>query len=342
MERQRDDILHNFLIVSFLAFRIIRRYICANDKILIFSKKMNAIGKTPLLKLERLSEPGWADIYVKFEGANPTGSMKDRMALSMIEGAERRGDLKPGGTVVEYTGGSTGSSLAMVCAQKGYHAHFVCSDAFAQEKLQTMRAFGAEVDIIPSENGTITAKLIASLVARAKELSRQPNAFLTDQFNNVDNRNAYHTMAREMMDVLGHGIDEFITGVGTGGSFSGNAEVLKKEIPDIRCIALEPKNVRALSGGDISGSHKLEGIGSGFVPSICRLDLADEIIAVSNEDAYDTARKLARTEGIFGGITSGANVWAAMRRAKIIGRGKKIVTIVVDSGLKYLTGDLYK
>ena len=309
---------------------------------LINATTMKAIAKTPLIKLEKLSEPNCAEIYVKYEGANLTGSMKDRMALSMIEGAEKRGQLKPGGTVVDYTGGSTGSSLAMVCATKGYKARFVSSDAFSAEKLQTMRAFGAELEIFPSDNGKITAALIDSMIDRARELSRQPNTFWTDQFNNIDNRNAYHAMAREIMDVMGNNIDEFIMGVGTGGSFSGNAEVFKKEIPNIRCIAIEPANVRALSGGDISGKHKLEGIGSGFVPSICRLDLADEIIAVTDEDAYDTARKLARIEGVFGGTTSGANVWAAIQRARIIGPGKKIVTLVVDSGLKYLNGDLYK
>lgn len=303
---------------------------------------MGAIGNTPLIKLERLAEPGSAEIFVKLESANPTGSMKDRMALSMIEGAEKRGQLKPGGTVLEYTGGSTGSSLAMVCAMKGYHAHFVSSDAFAEEKLQTMRAFGAKLTIIPSENGLITAKLINALVQKAKELSTQPNTFWTDQFNNIDNRNAYHYMAREILDTLGNDIDEFITGVGTGGCFSGNAEILKKEVPGIRCIPLEPLNVRSLSGGDVSGTHKLEGIGAGFVPSICRLDLADEIIAVSDADACETARNLARMEGIFGGTTSGANVWAAIQRARILGPGKKIVTIIVDSGLKYLDGDLYK
>ena len=303
---------------------------------------MAAIGNTPLIKLERLAEPGCAEIYVKYEGANPTGSMKDRMALSMVEGAERRGQLKPGGTVMDYTGGSTGSSLAMVCATKGYQAHFVSSDAFAMEKLQTMKAFGAELEIFPSGDGKITAKLIDSMVARARELSKQPNTFWTDQFNNVDNRNAYHQMAREIIKELGNDIDEFIMGVGTGGSFSGNAEVLKKEIPNIRCIAVEPYYVRALSGGDVSGKHKLEGIGSGFVPTICRLDLADEIMAVKDEDAYETARKLATMEGIFGGTTSGANVWAAKQRARIIGTGKKIVTIIVDSGLKYLNGDLFR
>jgi cysteine synthase A len=230
----------------------------------------------------------------------------------------------------------------MVCAYKGYRAHFVSSDAFAEEKLQTMRAFGAKLDIIPSKNGSITAQLIDSLVKRAKELSQAPNTFWTDQFNNVDNRNAYHAMAREILDALENRIDEFIAGVGTGACFSGNAEVFKKEIPNVRCIPIEPHGVRSLSGGDTSGSHKLEGIGAGFVPSICRLELADEIIAVKDEDAYETARNLARREGIFGGSTTGANVWAAIQRARILGAGKRIVTVVCDSGLKYLNGDLYK
>jgi len=303
---------------------------------------MKAVGKTPLIKLERLAEPGSADIYVKWEGANPTGSMKDRMALAMVEGAEKRGDLKPGGTVVEYTGGSTGSSLAMVCATKGYKAHFASSDAFAKEKLQTMRAFGAELDIIPSGDGKITAKLIDTVIERAKELSKAPNTFWTDQFNNEDNKNAYHAMAREVIDVLGTNVDEFIMGIGTGGCFSGNAETFKDQVPGIKCVAIEPYHVRALSGGDVSGKHKLEGIGSCFIPSICRIDLADEIVPVKDEDAQETARKLARIEGIFGGTTSGANVWTAIQRARELGPGKKIVTIIVDSGLKYLSGDLYR
>ncbi len=300
------------------------------------------IGNTPLIKLERLSEPGCAEIFVKYEGGNPTGSMKDRMALSMVEGAEQRGQLKSGATIVEYTGGSTGGSLAMVCAKKGYRAHFVCSNAFSEEKLQTMRAFGAHLELINSEDGRISAALIDTMIKRARELSKAPNAFWTDQFNNVDNRNAYHAMGREIMGALNGRVDEFIMGVGTGGCFSGNAEFLKSEVPSIRCIAIEPFHVRALSGGDTTGKHKLEGIGSGFVPSICRLDLADEIIAVKDEDAYNAARDLARKEGIFGGTTSGANVWAAIQRARKIGPGKRIVTVVVDSGLKYLRGDLYR
>ncbi len=303
---------------------------------------MNIIGNTPLIKLERLVNPDCATIYIKYEGGNPTGSMKDRMALSMIEGAERRGELKPGGKVVEYTGGSTGASLAMVCANRGYQAHFVSSDAFSEEKLQTMRAFGATLELIPSDNGKITANLIDDMIARAKELSREPNTFWTDQINNVDNRNAYHSMAREIMAELGTDIDEFITGVGTGACFSGNAEIFKKEIPQIKCIAVEPENVRFLSGGDTSGTHRLEGIGLGFIPSIYRKDLQDQVISVSDQNAYQLARELAIKEGIWGGITSGANAWAALQRAKELGPGKTIVTVVVDTGLRYLFGDLYR
>ncbi len=298
------------------------------------------IGNTPLIKLKRLPEPGCADIYVKYEGGNPTGSMKDRMALSMIEGAEQRGELKKGYKVIEYTGGSTGSSLAMVCATKGYKAYFVSSNAFAEEKLRTMKAFGAELELV--ESNELTARLIDEMIARVRELSTEPNTFWTDQINNVDNRNAYHNMANEIMDVLGTDIDEFMTGVGGGGCFSGNSEIFKKQIPGIRCIPIEPYHVRNISGGDTSGSHKLEGIGLSFVPSIFRADLVDEVIAVKDEDAFETAKQLARTEGIFGGITSGANVWAAMQRARELGPGKKIVTVIIDSGLRYLDGDLYR
>jgi cysteine synthase A len=303
---------------------------------------MKGIGNTPLIKLEKLTAADSADVYVKLESANPTGSMKDRMALSMIEGAEQRGDLKKGGTVVDYTGGSTGSSLAMICSAKGYKAHFVSSDAFAQEKLQTMRAFGATLELIPSDNGKITAKVIDDALARVREIAQQPNTFYTDQFKNIDNRNAYHKMAWEIINEIGYEIDEFIAGVGTGGCFSGNAEIFKQEIPSIRCIPFEPYNVRTLSGGDTSGTHRLEGMGAGFVPDICRLDLADQIIPVKDEDAYQTARDLARIEGILGGVTSGGNVWAALQRAKVLGKGKKIVTVICDSGLKYLQGDLFR
>jgi cysteine synthase A len=302
---------------------------------------MNAIGNTPLLHLEALREPDAADIYVKWEGANPTGSMKDRMAQSMILGAEARGALHPGNRVVDYTGGSTGSSLAMVCAQRGYRAHFVSSDAFAEEKLQTMRAFGAQLDIVPSVGGKVTPELIAACQLRVRELAAEPDTFWTDQFNNPDNRAGYAPMAGEIITALDGRFDEFIQGVGTGGSFSGNAEVFKAEVPGVRCIAIEPAGSPALSRRGPLGGHRLEGIGAGFVPAICRLDLADEIVAVTDEDAMNTARRLAREEGIFGGTTSGANVWVAMRRARVLGPGRRIVTIICDSGLKYLRGELY-
>lgn len=303
---------------------------------------MQAIGNTPLVQLIRLHEKGAADIFVKWEGANPTGSMKDRMALSMIEGAEAKGLLKPGGRVVDYTGGSTGSSLAMVCAAKGYRGYFVSSDAFAEEKIQTMRAFGSTVEVTPSVNRMVTPELIQGLIKRVAELATEPNTFWTDQFNNPDNSAGYAPMAREILTALGGRFDEFIQGVGTGGSFSGNAQVFKREVPGVRCIAIEPANTRALSGHGPYGGHRLEGMGAGFVPSICRLDLADEIVAVTDEDAYATARRLAREEGIFGGISSGSNVWVALERARKLGAGHRIVTIICDSGLKYLNDDLYR
>jgi cysteine synthase A len=303
---------------------------------------LHSIGKTPLVELEHMREPKAARVFVKLEGANPTGSMKDRMAASMIAGAEQRGALKPGGRIVEYTGGSTGSSLAMICAAKGYRAHFVSSDAFAEEKLATMRAFGATVEVFPSENRKVTPQLIQKMLARVAELSREPGTICTDQFNNRDNRSAYHAMAIEIVEALDQEVNAFVMGVGTGGSFSGNAEVLKERISDVRCIAVEPATSPALSKRGPLGGHRLEGMGAGFIPSICRLDLADEIIAVSDADAYETARKLARVEGIFGGITSGANVWAALQVARKLGPGCHVVTVIVDSGLKYLNGDLFR
>jgi cysteine synthase A len=303
---------------------------------------MVTIGNTPLFKLERMPGPGSAEVFVKFEGANPTGSMKDRMALSMIEGAEARGQLRPGDRVVDFTGGSTGSSLAMICAARGYRAHFVSSDAFAEEKLQTMRAFGATLEMIPSDNGRASPELVRNGMARVKEMTSEPGTFWTDQFNNPDNRAGYATMAREIMDALDSRFDEFVMGVGTGGCFSGNAMVFKERLPRVRCVAIEPEKSRVLSGLAPTGSHRLEGMGAGFVTSITRVDLIDEIVAVSDDDAYETARRLAREEGIFGGVTSGSNVFVALQRAKALGPGHRVVTVACDSGLKYLQGALFK
>jgi cysteine synthase A len=302
---------------------------------------LRSIGNTPLVRLAHITEPKSADVFVKLESANPTGSMKDRMAASMVAGAEKRGQLKRGGRVVDYTGGSTGSSLAMVCAARGYRARFVSSDAFAEEKLRTMRALGAEVEVHPSVNRKVTPELIAMLIERVRELSREPNTYWTDQFNNPDNRSAYHAMGNEILEALGNEVHAFVMGVGTGGSFSGNAEVLKERDSSVRCVAVEPAASPALSRRGPLGGHRLEGMGAGFVPSICRLDLADDIIAVSDADAYDTARRLASVEGILTGISSGANVWAALRVARELGAGKRVVAVIVDSGLKYLNGDLF-
>jgi len=302
---------------------------------------MEAIGKTPLIELKRLGAGERAAVYVKWEGANPTGSMKDRMALSMIEGAERRGALRPGGRVVEYTGGSTGSSLAMVCATRGYAATFVSSDGFAAEKLQIMRAFGTTVEIVPAEGGKLTAAVIDRMIARAKALTGAPGTFWPDQVNNLDNKRGYHGMGREILAQLGGGIDAFVMAAGGGGCISGNAEVLKDADPATRVVAVEPDRVRNISGGDTGGTHRLEGIGLSFVPTILRRDLIDEVIAVTDADAYTTARALAREEGILGGVTSGANVWAALQKARHLGPGKKVVTVIIDSGLRYLNGDLY-
>lgn len=303
---------------------------------------MTAIGNTPLVKLTRLSGPDQADVYVKWEGANPTGSMKDRMALSMIEGAERKGLLKPGGRVVEYTGGSTGSSLAMVCATRGYQAHFVSSNGFSDEKLQTMRAFGAEVEIVHAENGVLTADVINRMIARAKELAGAEGTFWPDQVNNEDNKLGYHGMGREILHQLDRPVDAFVMAAGGGGCISGNAEVLKAHNPNTQIVAVEPYNVRNVSGGDTSGTHKLEGIGLSFVPKILRRDLIDGVIPVKDEDAYWGARTLARREGLLGGITSGANIWAALRKAKELGPNKTVLTVVIDTGLRYLNDDLHR
>jgi len=303
---------------------------------------LESIGRTPLVRLVRLPPPGSADVYVKWEGANPTGAMKDRMALSMIEGAEQRGDLRPGGSVVEYTGGSTGSSLAFVCAAKGYGAVLVSSDAFSEEKLRTMRALGATLEVIPSGDGKIRPELIQAMIARARELAAEPGTFWCDQFNNPDNRAGYHGLGREIAEALEGRVDAFVMSVGTGGAFSGTAEALSEDAPGIRRVAVEPSTCPALSGSGPLGAHRIEGIGPGFVSSITRTDLIDEVAAVSSEEAYAAAQQLARVEGVLSGISTGANVVVALRVAQRLGPGRRVVTIAVDSGLKYLRGDLFQ
>ncbi|MDX1659696.1 MAG: cysteine synthase family protein [Nitriliruptorales bacterium] len=296
-----------------------------------------AIGNTPLVALS--DAPGSGRVLAKLEGANPTGSMKDRMALSMIEGAERRGELGPGGRVVEYTGGSTGSSLAMVCAAKGYEAHLISSDAFSNEKLRTMEAFGATVEVLAAEDGQVTPDLIDRMIGRAHELADEPNTFWTDQFNNADNRAGYHALGDELLAEVER-IDAFVMAVGTGGAFSGVAERLRDASPDTRLVAVEPATSRNLSGGEIVG-HRQQGIGVGFVPDIYRGDLTDEVVPVEDEEAFGAARRLAQEQGIFVGITSGTNLHVARQVADRLGAGATVVTLFVDTGLKYLSTDLF-
>jgi cysteine synthase A len=298
-----------------------------------------AIGNTPLVRLNKVVPEGSADVYVKMEMFNPTGSYKDRMALAMIEGAEKRGDLKPGMTVVEYTGGSTGSSLAFVCAAKGYPFQVVSSDAFSQEKLLTMQAFGAELILEPSVEGKITPDLIPRMIERARELASRPDAYWTDQFNNRDSLVGYREIARELLAQLPD-IDAYCGMVGTAGMLMGVSSVLKEARPATMVIALEPSTSAVISGGE-PGSHRVEGTGSGFVPPLFDYDAVDEVRPVDEEQGREMVRRLAREEGIFTGISSGCNVLAAVELAQELGPGKRVVTVAVDSGLKYLAGDLY-
>jgi cysteine synthase len=301
---------------------------------------LDAIGNTPLVRLRALETEGGAELWAKWEGANPTGSMKDRMAAGMIAHGEETGALRHGMRVVEYTGGSTGSSLAMVCAARGYRAHLVSADCYAEEKLRTMRAFGAEVEVLESDGGRVTPELFDRFKARIAELAAEPGTWWAEQFVNPGNASAYRALGEEIDAELDGSVDCFVMAVGTGGCFSGVAELLKGRDASVRCVAVEPAASRNLSGGPV-GAHRLEGIGTGFLPPAARLDLADEIEAVSDEEAFATAREVAGREGLFAGGTSGANVAVARRIAAELGPGRRVVTILVDTGLKYLAGDLY-
>jgi cysteine synthase A len=300
---------------------------------------LDAIGNTPLVRLQGLEPERGAEIWAKWEGANPTGSMKDRMAVGMIAHGEATAALRPGMRVVEYTGGSTGGALAMVCAAKGYRAHLVTADCFAVEKIRTMRAFGADVEVLESDGGRVTPELFDRFKARIAELAAEPGTWWAQQFVNPGNAAGYRALGDEILRGLER-VDGFVMGVGTGGCFSGVAEVMKARHPDVRCVAVEPATSRNLSGGALGG-HRLEGIGVGFVPPGARLDLAEEIVPVADDEAFEAARETARREGLFAGQTSGANLVAARRLAAELGPGRVVVTVIVDSGLKYLAGDLF-
>jgi cysteine synthase len=300
---------------------------------------LGAIGHTPIVRLTRLAEPDVAEVWAKLESFNPTGSYKDRMALAMIEGAERSGRLQPGQTVVEYTGGSTGSSLAFVCALKGYPLRIVSSDAFAAEKTRMTQAFGAEVELIPSPAG-ITPQLIPRMMERAAEIVDEVAGYATDQFRNVDMIDGYRALGREILEQLEGPPDAFCAYIGTAGCFLGVTREIRAAVPALHRVAVEPAESPFLSEGR-SGTHHIEGGGAGFRPPLLGQDDLDEVIAIPEAEAFATARRAAREEGLLSGPSTGANIAAALIVARRLGPGRRVVTTQVDSGLKYLAGDLY-
>jgi cysteine synthase A len=301
---------------------------------------LHAIGHTSLVQLQHVVPPGCADVLVKLEWENPTGSVKDRMALAVISRAEADGRLRPGATVVEYTGGSTGASLALVCAAKGYRIRIVSSDAFSREKLDQMAALGAELTIVPSEGGRTTKKLILDMIEAARMLSREPNTYWTDQLNNHDSIAGYFPLGEEIWTQTSGRVDAFVHCVGTGASSRGVATVVKRHAPAVQVAAVEPGESSVLLGGE-PGPHKIEGVGIGYTPPLWDPSLIDMVVAVATEDAKEMARRLAREEGLFAGTSSGANVIAAIQVGMKLGPGATVVTLMADSGLKYLNTDVY-
>ena len=301
---------------------------------------LKTIGRTPLVELKRIVPQNAARVFVKLEYFSPTGSYKDRMALAMIEEAEKRGDLKPGMKVVEYTGGSTGSSLAFICAIKGYKFHVVSSDAFSKEKLNTMRAFGADLEIMPSVEGKITPDLIPRMIARAKEIATEPGTYFTNQFYNRDALKGYAGIGHELWEQLGGKIDLFCGAFGVSGMLMAVSSVLRSHNPDTKIVALEPASSAIVSTGK-AGSHHVEGIGSGFIPPLLDSALYNEARGIEESEARKMARLMAKEEGIFAGTSSGLDVYAAIQLAKELGPGKTVATVAVDTGLKYLAGDLF-
>lgn len=302
---------------------------------------LEAIGNTSIVQLNKIVPPNHARILVKLEWENPTGSMKDRMAQAMIAEAEKEGRLKKGGTVIEYTGGSTGTSLALICTVKGYRLRIVSSDAFSKDKLNHMKAFGAELTIIPSRGMGITKELIDAMIEAARKMSEAPGTYWTDQLNNEDHVRGYTSLGEEIWTQTNGEIDAFVQSVGTGASLKGTTRVLRQYNPNVQIAAVEPAESPVLSGGK-SGAHGIGGIGIGFAPPLWDPSLADTIIRVSTTEAKKMARRLAREEALFAGTSSGANVVGALRMAKELGPKATVVTLMVDSGLKYLSTDLFE
>ena len=297
---------------------------------------LDCIGNTSLLALRKIVPRNGARILLKLENENPTGSMKDRMALAMIEAAEADGRLTADGSVVEYTGGSTGVSLSLVCAVKGYPLHIVTSDAFAREKLEHMKILGAKLQIVRSESGGMTEKLTRDMIEAARIIAEKPGSFWTDQLNNTDQLPAYHKMAEEIWSQTGGKVDGFVQSVGTAASLRGTGEALRRQNEQIRLVAVEPAESPVLSGGK-PGSHKIDGVGAGFVVPLWQEGMADQIEQVSTEEAKAMVMRMAREEGLFAGTSTGGNVLAALRLAERLGPDATIVTVMCDTGMKYLS-----
>jgi len=302
---------------------------------------LDAIGHTPLVELRRVVPPGGARIVAKLESTNPTGSMKDRVARAMVDGAIASGKLPQGGTVVEYTAGTTGVSLALICAASGYRAHFVYSDAFSEEKRCTMRAYGAELTDVSSGGKGITERLIKGMIAKADEISRRPGHWYCDQLNNRDGEAGYHALGDELWEQADGRVDAFVQAVGTAHSIHGAAHALRNHNRRLHVVAVEPGESAVLSGKP-SGSHHIEGIGIGFMPPLWRPAEVNEIIPVPTAEAKAMARRLAREEAIFAGTSTGANIVAALQVARRLSSGATVATIIIDSGLRYLSTDVFR
>jgi len=301
---------------------------------------LNTIGGTRLIPLQHMVPEESARILLKLEYENPTGSMKDRMALAMVEAAEADGRLGPGGSVVEYTGGSTGVSLAFVCAVKRIPLQIVTSDAFSKEKRDHMTALGARLTLVASQAGGMTKALTLEMIETARRLASAPGSYWTDQLNNTDQLSSYERMGEEIWEQTNGQVSAFVQSVGTAGSLRGISTRLRVHNRAVHIVAVEPAESPVLSGRP-SGSHKIEGIGAGFIVPLWTEGLADEIQAISTPEALATARRLARDEGIFAGTSTGGNVAVALRVADRLGPDHTVVTVAVDSGMKYLSTALY-
>lgn len=294
------------------------------------------IGGTPIVKLNNLTDDNSADVYVKLEFMNPSSSVKDRIALAMVDAAEKEGNLKKGDTIIEPTSGNTGIGLAMVAAAKGYKAVLVMPDTMSQERRNLLRAYGAKLVLTPGADG------MKGAIAKAEELKNENGYFMPQQFNNAANPKIHElTTGKEIVEQMSDGLDGFISGIGTGGTITGAGKVLRENFKNIKIYAVEPTDSAVLSG-ESPGPHKIQGIGAGFTPKVLNTEIYDEVLTVGNEESFEASRKVATTNGILGGVSSGAAVAAALKVAKQLGKGKKVLAILPDNGERYLSTALYQ